>query len=189
MSEKAPMHLIIAAFSDATAAEKALKSLEESQDQKLIGIHAAVALHKDEAGLIHFEDVGLTPAKGAVGGVVLGAVIGVLTGGTGIALGALGALVGGMVGRRKRDSGFPVERVNQVAAALAPGSSAVLIVMEPGWAVVLEERLGLLGAEVLTVDIPAGVSEQPLANQEAAYAALLDQLKYPEGEEDSSGVS
>ncbi len=189
MGEEGSVHLIIAAFGDETAAEKALKSLEESQDQELIGIHAAVALHKDEAGQIHFKDVGLTPAKGAVSGVVLGAVIGVLTGGTGIALGALGALVGGMVGRRKRDSGFPVERINQLAAALAPGSSAVLIVMEPGWAVVLEERLGLLGAEVLMVDIPAGVAEQPLANQEAAYAALVDQLKRTVSEEDSSGAS
>jgi hypothetical protein len=92
----------------------------------------------------------------------------------------LGALVGGLVGRKKRDSRFPAERVNQLAAALTPGSSAALIVMEPGWAVVLEERLGLLGAEVLTADIPAGVAEQSAADREAAYAALLTQLRHTE---------
>lgn len=182
MSEEAQLHLIIAAFEAETGAEEALKSLKESQDEELIGIQAAVALHKDENGQMHFKDVGLTPTKGAVGGVVLGAVVGILTGGTGIALGALGALVGGLVGRRKRDSRFPAERVNQLAAALAPGSSAALIVMEPGWAVILEERLGLLGAEILAADIPADVARQSTAEREAAYTALVNQLKHTEQE-------
>lgn len=177
MSEQTGLHLVIAAFEDEAGAEEALNRLKASQDEELIGIQAAVALYKDAKGQIHFRDVGLTPAKGAVGGVVLGAVVGVLTGGTGIALGALGALVGGLVGRKKRDSRFPAERVNQLAAALAPGSSAALIVMEPGWAVVIQERLGLLGAEVLAADIPAGVAEQSQAEQEAAYASLVSQLK------------
>lgn len=180
MSEETPLHLIIATFDDEAGAEVALENLKESQDEELIGIQAAVAVHKDAKGQFHFRDVGLTPAKGAVGGVVLGAVVGVLTGGTGIALGALGALIGGLVGRKKRDSRFPAERVNQLAAALAPGSSAALMVMEPGWAVVIEERLGLLGAEVLAADIPAGISELSTADQEAAYAALVDRLKHAE---------
>ena len=180
MSEQARLHLIIAAFETEAGAEEALKSLKESQDEELIGIQAAVALHMDEKGQIHFQDVGLTPAKGAVGGVVLGAVVGILTGGTGLALGALGALIGGLVGRKKRDSRFPAERVNQLAAALAPGSSAALIVMEPGWAVVLEERLGLLGADVLAAEIPAGIAEGSTADREAAYAALVNQLKRAE---------
>ena len=180
MSEEAYLHLNIAAFDGETGAEEALKSLKGSQDEELMGVQAAVALHKDERSQIHFQDVGLTPAKGAVSGVVLGAVVGILTGGTGIALGALGALVGGLVGRKKRDGRFPAERVNQLAAALAPGSSAAVVVMEPGWGVVLEERLGLLGAEVLAADIPAGVAEQSAADREAAYAALISQLKQSE---------
>ena len=186
MSENVPMHLIIAAFDDPSRAEEALKTLKESRDEKLIGVQAAVALRKDEAGQVHFKDVGLTPAKGAVGGVVLGAVVGILTGGTGLALGALGALVGGLVGRKKRDSRFSAERVNQIAASLAPGSSAAVIVMEPGWAVVLEEELSLLGADVLIADIPADVDQHLDASQEAAYAALLSQVKRAENAEDGS---
>jgi uncharacterized membrane protein len=180
MSEKVPLHLIIAAFETEDGAEEALKNLKESRDEELIGIQAAVALHKDQEGQIHFRDVGLTPAKGAVGGVVLGAVVGILTGGTGIALGALGALIGGLVGRKKRDSRFPAERVSQLAAALVPGSSAAVIVMEPGWGVILEEKLELLGAEILAADIPAGVTEHAAADREAAYLALLNQLKQAE---------
>jgi uncharacterized membrane protein len=174
------LHLIVAAFDNETGAEEALRALKESREEKLVGIQAAVAVHKDQTGQLRFRDVGLTPGKGALAGVALGAVVGVLTGGTGLALGALGALVGGLVGKKKQDSGFPAERINQLAAALAPGSSAALIVMEPGWAVVLEERLRLRGADVLAADIPVDVAEHSAADQEAAYAALVNQLKYAE---------
>jgi hypothetical protein len=84
--------------------------------------------------------------------------------------------VGGIAGKRKQESGFPTERLNQVAAALSPSSSAILIVMEPGWVVVLEKELELLGAELLTLDIPADIAERPAAEREAAFAALIAQL-------------
>jgi uncharacterized membrane protein len=172
------MHLIVAAFDTGTGAEEAFKTLKESRDEDLIGIQAAVALYKDQQGQIHFQDVGLTPAKGAAGGVVLGAVVGVLTGGTGLALGAIGALIGGLVGKKKRDSRFSANRINQVAASLAPGSSAVVIVMDPGWVVVLEEDLTRLGADVLTASIPADFDQHLDAAQEAAFAALLSQVQH-----------
>ena len=182
MSE-AHMHLIVAAFDGETGAEEALKTLKESREEKLIGIQAAVAVHKDQAGQLHFKDVGLTPAKGALGGVVLGAVVGVLTGGTGLALGAIGALVGGLVGRKKQDSRFPADRLNQIAAALEPGSSAIVMVMEPGWVVVVTEEMELLGADVLTVDIAADVAAQLEDHGEAAHAALVSGIKPAENEE------
>ena len=177
MSEGPSLHLIIAAFDGEASAEETLKALKASREEKLVGVQAAVALHKDDAGQIHFRDVGLTPAKGAVAGVALGAVVGILTGGTGLALGAVGALVGGIAGKRKQESDLPARRLNQVAAALAPGSSAILIVMEPGWAVVLEEALELRGADLLTLEIPADIAERPAAERDAAFAALLAQLK------------
>jgi len=185
MSETS-LHLIVAAFDTEAGAEKALQTLKESRDETLIGIQAAVALHKDEEGQIHFKDVGLTPAKGAVGGVVLGAVVGVLTGGTGIALGAIGALIGGLVGRKKRDSRFPTERLNQVATSLTPSSSAIVLVMEPGWVVVVEEELGLLGAEVLSVTVSPEVADQLQAHGETAHAALESELSAKADNESAS---
>jgi uncharacterized membrane protein len=172
------MHLIVAVFDSETGAEAAFKTMKESRDEELVGIQAAVALHKDQQDQIHFKDVGLTPAKGAAGGVVLGAVVGIMTGGTGLALGALGALIGGLMGKRKRDSRFSADRINQVSAALAPGSSAIVMVMEPGWVVVVQEELARLGADILTADIPADVDQHLDAAQEAAFAALLGQVKH-----------
>ena len=186
MSEETSLHLIIGAFDGEMGAEEALKTLKASREKKLVGVLAAVAMHKDEKGQIHFKDVGLSPAKGALGGVVLGAAVGILTGGTGLALGAIGALVGGIAGKRKQESGFPAERLNQVAATLTPGSSAILIVMEPGWVVVLEEELELLGARLLTLEIPADIAERPIAERDAAFTALIDQLRQVDHEEDGS---
>lgn len=180
MSQEEPLHLLVAAFQGQTRAEEALKHLRESRDETLIGIQAAVALRKDEAGQLHFKDVGLTPVKGAAGGVVLGAVVGILTGGTGLALGALGAVIGGLAGRKQRDSRFSAERVSQIAASLPPGSSAVVIVMETGWVNVVEEQLTLQGGEVLTADIPSDIGQQLDADQEAAYAALLSSVQRAE---------
>lgn len=186
MSE-ATIHLVVAAFDEEDRAEEALKTLKESRDEKLVGIQAAVAMNKDQKGQIHFKDVGLTPAKGAVGGVVLGAVVGVLTGGTGIALGALGALVGGLVGRKKRDSHFPTDRVNQIAASMAPGSSALVLVMEPGWVVVVQEELERLGGDVLTAAISADLAEQLKAHQGVAQATLEGELSRTAGEAAAEG--
>ena len=90
MSEPA-MHLIVAAFTEESRAEEALIALKEAMDEDLVGIQAAVAVRKNLEGQLQFRDVGLTPGKGALGGVMLGAVVGVLTGGTGLALGALWA--------------------------------------------------------------------------------------------------
>jgi hypothetical protein len=62
-------------------------------------------------------------------------------------------------------------------SSLAPNSSAAVIVMEQGWLAVVEEELSLLGADVLTADIPADLNQHLDAGQDAAYAALLRQVK------------
>jgi uncharacterized membrane protein len=184
--DEAAIHLIIAAFDTEAGAEEAIEALKESRDEELIGIQAAVAVRKDEQEQIHFQDVGMTPGKGAVAGVVLGAVVGVLTGGTALALGAVGALIGGLVGKKKQDSRFPTDRLNRLAASLEPGSSAVVIVMEPGWVVVVEKELETLGGHVLTVEVPEDVAEQLKTDPDAAYAALSSELGPVEGSETPS---
>ena len=74
----------------------------------------------------------------------------------------------------------------QVAASLEPGSSAIVIVAEPGPHGALIEELELLGGDVLTVDIGADVATQLEAHQEAAYSALISQLQDARDEEDDA---
>jgi uncharacterized membrane protein len=167
------VHVVVAIFDTQEGAEAARKALKESRDEALIGIRASIAVHKDEAGQVHYKDTGLTAGKGAVEGAILGAVAGILTGGAGLALGAAGALVGGLVGKKKQEDSVADQRLNQLAASLVPGSSALAVVMDPGWGVVVEKELQQgMGARLFTADVPVEAG----ASQEAAYATLLSQL-------------
>mgnify|MGYP001824610697 FL=1 len=179
MSEKVPRHLIVAVFGTQTGAETTRKALRTSRDEKLIGICASIAVQKDEKGQIHFKDIGMSTGKAAIEGSILGAAVGVLTGRTTLALGAAGALIGGLVGKRKQAGCVEEQRLNQLTASLVPGSSALIVVMEPGWGVVVEKELQGMGADLFTADIPANVDQHLDASQEAAYAALLSQMTTP----------
>jgi uncharacterized membrane protein len=186
MNEKVGRRLIVAVFATQTGADVARKALKSSRDESLIGICASIAVQQDEKGQIHFKDTGMSAGKGAVAGSVLGAAVGVLTGGTALALGAGGALVGGLVGKRKQAGCVEEQRLNELTASLVPGSSALIVVMEPGWGVVVEKELQGMGADLFTADIPPGVDQDLDASQEAAYAALLGQMKPAANGEDGS---
>lgn len=176
MSEK-PVQFVIAIFESEPGAEETLAKLKTDKNKALDGVQAAVALRKDADNQIHYKDVGLTPAKGAVAGVVLGAVIGIATGGAGLALGALGALLGGVVGKRKREGQIASERVNQVVASIQPGSSALLTVVEQDAARQFGDLLHDEGAHTFVTDITADLAAQLDLHSDAAHNVLLEQLQ------------
>ena len=57
----------------------------------------------------------------------------------------------------------------------------MVIVMEPGWVVVLENELEALGADALTSDISADVTQQFQQSCEVAYSALASELNLAAG--------
>ena len=166
-----PVQLLIAAFNTPTGAEEVLDQLKTAKKEKLIGIQAARVLVKDEKGKIHTKDVGLTPGKGAAAGGVIGAAVGVLTGGVGLALGAAGALVGGLVGKSKKEGRFDSYRIEQIADALTPNSSAIIAVIEHTWVAELEAELEEAGADVMTAVIAADIAAQLGEGRSVAYQA------------------
>jgi uncharacterized membrane protein len=166
-----PVQLLIAAFNTPTGAEEVLDQLKTAKKEKLIGIQAARVLVKDEKGKIHTKDVGLTPGKGAAAGGVIGAVVGVVTGGVGLALGAAGALVGGLVGKSKKEGRFDSYRIEQIADALTPNSSAIVAVIEHKWVAELEAELEEAGADVMTAAIAADIAAQLAEGRSVAYQA------------------
>ncbi len=74
-----PIHLLLAVFNGEERAEKALSQAPKFNRHIL----SAVIMKKDAGGQVQFKDVGLTPRKGAAGGIILGGAIGLLTGGAG----------------------------------------------------------------------------------------------------------
>jgi uncharacterized membrane protein len=175
MSEKS-VKFVIAVFDTEEMAEVTLTKLKAENKEHLRGVQAAVAMRKDANSRIHYKDVGLTPAKGAVAGVVLGAVVGIATGGAGLALGALGALLGGVVGKRKREGRIASEQVNQVVASIQPASSALLSVVEQDSAEHFESLLHSEGAHTFITDISTDLAAKLDPHGEAAHNALMDQL-------------
>ncbi len=167
----APVQLLIAAFTTPTAAEEVLEQLKTAKKEKLIGIHAARVLVKDEKGKLSTKDVGLTTGKGAVAGGIIGAVLGIATGGVGLALGAAGALVGGLVGKSKKEGRFDSYRIEQIADSLTPNSSAIIAVIEHKWVAELEAELEEAGADVMTAAIAADIAAQLAEGRDVAFSA------------------
>lgn len=175
MSEK-PVQFVITIFEGEASAEETLNALKADKKEALEGVQAAVAMCKGADSRVHYKEVGLTPAKGAVAGMVLGAVVGIATGGAGLALGALGSVLGGVVGKRKREGKITSEQVNQVVASIQPGSSALLAVVEQDAVETYEAALGEGGANTFTVDISSNLAAKLDPHGEAAHNALMEQL-------------
>ena len=160
------VQILVAAFDDANSAEEALNQVKVAKKEKVVDVQGAIMVHKDATGnKIDYKDVGLTPGKGAVGGVILGAVVGILTGGSGLVLGAAGALLGGFVGRKKQESLLPSDQVNKIVTRLKPGAAAIMMVIDPSAATALESRLKPLGADLFTINVSADVARQMQAHQ------------------------
>ncbi len=172
-----PVQLIIAAFDDEESVAEALTMLQAANREKSSGLQGVVMMHKEADGhKIHYKEVGLTPGKGALAGVVLGATVGILTGGAGLVLGAAGATLGGLMGRKRQESRLSATSINQVAATLKPGASAIMAVVEPEGVAALEKKLEDLGADVLIADISADIVQQLAQHREAAYSTLVNEL-------------
>jgi YegS/Rv2252/BmrU family lipid kinase len=183
MKEK-PVHLVLAVFSGADNAQAALAGLPK-RDPDVV---SAVIVQKDAAGQMQFKDVGLTPGKGALGGVILGGVVGLLTGGTALALGALGGLLGGTAAKKKQGTPLAPGSLSQVTASLGPDTSAIIAVTRREAQAEITATLTGMGAELFEVLVPPGTSGQLDAEADEAYATLLEALAERTGGQPRPGI-
>lgn len=171
------LQLILAMFESEQGTEAGLSALKQLKKEKKASLHGAILINKDASGQqIHYKDIGLTPGKGALGGVVLGAAVGVLTGGTGLVLGAAGALLGGLVGRKKQDKRFDVNHLNQVGATLEPGGAAIVAVVEQDTVSHISDVLEQQGADVFTTSVTADLAKELQLHRDEAYALMENRL-------------
>ena len=168
----APVQLLIAAFRDEGGASAALQMLKEAKKEKLVAIKDAAVLRKDPEGKLHVNDIrDMTGTRGAVIGGVVGAGLGIITGGAALAIAGIGALAGGLAARL-RDSGFNDARLKKLGEGLTPGSSAIVAVIEHTWVADLQEEFQKAGAEVVTEAIAADIAAQLEAGRDTAYTAV-----------------
>jgi uncharacterized membrane protein len=168
----APVQLLIAAFQDEGGASAALQMLKEAKKEKLVAIKDAAVLRKDPQGKLHVNDIrDMTGTRGAAIGGVVGAGLGILTGGAALAFVGIGALAGGLAAKL-RDSGFNDARLRKLGEGLTPGSSAIVAVIEHTWVADLQEEFQKAGAEVVTEAIAADIAAQLEAGRNTAYTAI-----------------
>ena len=149
--------------------------LLQSKKDKLVGVQAAAVVRRDTENKLHVREIGeLTPKKGLVGGAIMGAMLGLLTGGTGIVLGAAGALLGRIVGKR-RDTGFSNPRLEQLGDSLKPGSSAFLAVIGDQHLDAWRQAFSGMDTDLVTAAIADDVAKQLEAKHDTLYTFLAGQ--------------
>jgi len=167
-----PVQVVIAAFADEHGAESALQELQQREYDGLIAIRDAAVIHRDEQGKVcvddkkHHHGIG----RGVVIGGVAGAIVGLLTGPVGWATGG-GAVVGALASKL-RSSGFHDERLQQVADAVRPGTSALVAVVDHVWLKEVADLVAGRTRDIVTAAIQADIASQLEAGRDVAYTAL-----------------
>ena len=95
----------------------------------------------------------LDAKNGAIGGMVLGGVLGLITGGIGlVAAPVIGAGIGAVTGRVV-DRGFDDTFLKSLAERLQPGRSGLLLIVQSEWRVPLHEALKGRGGIILQQEL------------------------------------
>ncbi len=166
------INLVLAVFEGKESAKTVVEKLPK-RDRNVV---SAVVMRKDEQEHVSFEDLGRTPIRGTVNGIVLGGVVAVLTGGTGLALGALGGVIGHHSASKKQAANVMPDQLNKVAGSLGPNSSAIIAVVKgkpkEQTLAVMKAEGGVLFEAVVPQDAHKELNEQA----DEAYAALLAAL-------------
>jgi len=171
---KAPVELLVAAWPDASAAGEALEALEEAKKEHLVGIVQAATVVVDADGKLRIKDTkDMGPKKGAVVGGLLGAGLGLITGGVGWLLlggGAVGALAA-----KARDGGLSDARLKELGERMTPNSSAIVAVVELTWVADVEREFANIGADVVREAVEEDLVAQLSDGSAVSYSAAEDE--------------
>ncbi len=170
-----PVELVVAAFTDEMGADRALEALKQAKKEKLISIRDAAVITCDAANKVHIKETAdMRGGKGAGIGALVGGAVGLLFPPAILATTAVGAAVGGL-GAKLHDAGFRDERLKEIGAALKPGTSAIVAVIEHVWVEEIERELAAEGGQLVRQAIKEDVAQQLEAGQGVAYSALVDE--------------
>lgn len=156
-------HVVIAYFGSAEAAANAaaeLKSWDKANDAVKLG---GVGILQWEEGKIKTKKVGKrATGKGAVWGTVLGAALGILSGGVTLLGGALvGAGAGALTGALfHKGLGLSDADKNRLEDHLMNGGAAVVAMADEGEVTMTSQELARLGGAVENFVVPAEHVEQ-----------------------------
>jgi len=121
-------NLVVLTFEGESQAGKALEALREEQHSHEISLDDSAVVIKDPQGTVRvLNEVDRGIKVGAVGGGLVGLLIGLLVGGplASLVLGVIGGALGGNLANLGIDQRF----IDDVSEALAPGTSALFLMV------------------------------------------------------------
>jgi uncharacterized membrane protein len=153
--------VLVAEFENDESANLALKNIYVQQNSRAITIKDAAIIRKELDGKIQVKESADSSAGKSTGiGLLAGAAIGLIGGPLGIAAwSAAGAAAGG-IAARLHDRGIRNDQLRQVGEELTPGSSALVLVIDPEWTTAIEKSLVAARARVFTTGIAAEMAAQ-----------------------------
>jgi uncharacterized membrane protein len=165
--------LVVAAYTDESAAEAAYGNLKQARDGGLFYYDDVAVVTRDASGQVDIKEHGdMSTGKGAGIGALIGGVIGIIGGPAGIAVGAgAGAAIGGIAAHS--DAGFNNDTLEKVGGALPAGSSALAATTSKDF--VEAVRDAQTGSDTLTMaqDIADELSRNLNAGQDVLMAMAL----------------
>jgi len=167
------IQILIAICPDTATAESKLEIVFKARAEQGVAVIDAAVVRRDERAKLRIhETTDVSGARGATIGAILGGVLGLLAGPGGLITGAaVGALIGGTTAH-VFDTGIPRQRLEEIGAALQPGSAALVTLVEAGYANFLQTLLAAPGIEIVIESMDAAAAQQLEHDYAVARKAL-----------------
>jgi uncharacterized membrane protein len=169
----AAVGFLVMAFLDETAADQALKAMQDAKKQKKFYFENAAVIRQDASGKVNYKETGdMKSGKGAGVGALIGGVIGILGGPAGVALGAgAGAAIGAAAAHG--DAGFRDESLQTVGSALKPSTSAIAAITSDAFLRAFREQVSVDDVRATVRNLAAEISARLNEGNNVALGVLL----------------
>lgn len=156
MTTQDPRSLIVLSFDSPLRSREAFIAFQRLEQEEVVVLHDAVFIDKDEAGTTDVtETTDPQPGESAWRGGLWGALLGTLVAGPiGTLIGAAASAGVGALSAKLIDIGIPDATVEEVEAAIAPGDSALALLLTHVREDALERELTrFAGAKLVRSDL------------------------------------
>ena len=167
--------MLVAVFNNETKAYEGSHALKQLDAEGSIAIHAESVIRKDANGTVSVLRVeGDFPVR-TIGGTAIGSLVGLLGGPVGLGVGAIAGTLAGSVGDFYA-AGVNLDFLNDVSAALIPGTCAVVADVSEEWVTPVDSRMEALGGIVFR-SLRTTVEDDQRARDVAELKEEIAQLK------------
>ncbi len=144
------LELMVWTYEGKDQAQKALDHVHELSEKYTIELLNTTVLEKDEKGDTHVQEHKKAPTRRRVAiGIALGGLAGLVIGPVALVAGAIAGAVAGRKSEKKVEVGFSEEKLRRLNECLAPGGSALVLLIEHRWFHTLQVGMGDFGGQLI----------------------------------------